>query len=169
MRAELRSLAVAAVATAALFGWQFATVHANYQGNWTALFCIGGNFHRPPELNHGVYVFPDSPGYDGQWYRAVAHDPWMRAGLWRFVDMPERCQRILLPATAWLMAFGRPEWVDRTYILAVLFFLFAGVWITSEWSAYQKRSPWWGLAFAVLPGTLITMDRMTVDVAEYAF
>src|SRR5450755_4124804 len=36
------------------------------------------------------------------------------------------------------------------------------------WAILQNRSVWWGLGFVLLPGTLITLNRMTVDVAEYA-
>lgn len=166
MKPQLR---VAIVATLLLFGWQAATVHANYQGNWTALFCIAGKSPMPPALAPHEWIFANSSGYDGQWYRLVAHDPWSRTNLSQSLDSPIRYQRILLPAVAWLLAFGRSEWVDAAYILAVAVFLFAGVWITAKWSIVQGRSAWWGLGFAWLPGTLITADRMTVDVAEYTF
>jgi len=169
MKAQLCSLRVAIVATVLVLGWQIATVHANYQGNWSALFCIGEKSPRPPALDSTTWIFADSFGYDGQWYRLVAHDPWIRTDLPQYLDTPRRYQRILLPAVAWLMAFGRAERVDAAYIIAVLIFLFAGVLVTAKWSAAQGRSPWLGLGFALLPGTLITADRMTVDVAEYAF
>jgi hypothetical protein len=92
----------------------------------------------------------------------------MRTGLYRYVDAPERYERLFLPLVAWLLAFGHAAWVDAAYILAVLAFLFAGVWIAAKWSVVQGHTPWWGLGFALLPGTLISVDRMTVDVAEYA-
>jgi hypothetical protein len=166
MKPQLR---VAVVATLLVIGWQTATVRANYQGNWTALFCIGERSPMPPSLAAGAWIFADSTGYDGQWYRLVAHDPWGWTELPRYLDSPIRYQRILLPAVAWLLAFGGADRVDAAYIIAVLIFLFAGVWITAEWSAVQGHSPWWALGFALLPGTLITADRLTVDVAEYTF
>jgi hypothetical protein len=168
MRSELSNLRVALLAVLLVFGWQFATVQANYQGNWTALFSIGGNFQRPPELAAGAWTFPASNGYDGQWYRAIAHDPWLQKGYWHSLDNTGRTHRILLPAIAWILALGQAPWIDGAYIAAVLGFAFLGVWITAKWSAEQGQSPWWGLAFAFLPGTLITVDRMTVDVTEYA-
>jgi hypothetical protein len=160
---------VALAATTAALAWQMATVHFNYGGNWTALFCIGGKPPMPPELESGSWIFPGSPGYDGQYYRIVAHDPWMHTGRWRFVDSRVRYQRILLPAAAWLSVFGEPHWIDRSYIILVLLFVFAGTWFTGMWAALEGRPVWWALGFVLLPGTLITLDRMTVDVTEYAF
>jgi len=169
VKPKFRGLGVAAVATVLLLGWQAATVRANYQGNWTALFCVGEKSRHPAELESGTWTFPNSYGYDGQWYRIVAHDPWMRTQMWRSLDTRERYERILFPLVAWLIALGRPAWIDATYILAFLIFVFAGVWITAKWSVIQGHTPLWGLGFALLPGTLISADRMTVDAAEYAF
>lgn len=123
----------------------------------------------PAELASGTWVFPGSNGYDGQFYRIVAHDPWIHTGWWRFLDDRTRYRRILLPAAAWLGALGQPNWIDGSYILLVLVFIFAGTWFTAMWAALQGRSVWWALGFVWLPGVLITLDRMTVDVAEYAF
>lgn len=163
-----RSAWVALAATVAALLWQAATVQSNYGGNWTALFCIGGKSPMPAELASGAWVFPGSTGYDGQYYRIVAHDPWMRTGWWQFADARIRYRRILLPAAAWLGALGQPSWIDRSYILLVLAFIFAGTWFTAMWVALEGRSVWWALGFVLLPGVLITLDRMTVDVAEYA-
>ena len=168
MNVNRRSISAAALATALVLAWQFATVQANYEGNWTALYCVGSRSVLPDELTEGVWIFPASKGYDGQWYRMVARDPWMNSGLSRYLDSPKRQQRILFPTVAWALAAGQPGWVDASFIAAALAFLFAGVWITARWCAAQGESPWWGLAFAALPGTLITVDRMTVDVALYA-
>jgi len=169
MRPARRSAWVAAAATLWALTWQIATVQFNYRGNWTALFCIGEKSAIPAELKSSSWIFSGSAGYDGQYYRIVAHDPWMRAGWWRFVDDQDRYQRILLPATAWLTALGQPRWIDRSYILLVLVFVFVGTWFTALCVDLQNRSVWWGLGFVLLPGVLITLDRMTVDVAEYAF
>ena len=163
-----RSAWVALAATVAALTWQAAAVHFNYRGNWTALFCIGEKSSMPPDLQSGAWIFPDSKGYDGQYYRVVAHDPWMRQGLSRFVDSTPRFRRILLPAAAWLLAFGQPLWIDSAYILLVLVSLFIGTWFTAMWVAVQNRSEWWGLGFLLLPGVVITLNRMTVDITEYA-
>src|SRR5271155_5729845 len=145
MRPARRSIWVAAIATLGALTWQIATVQFNYGGNWTALFCIGEKSAMPPELQSGSWTFPGSAGYDGQYYRIAAHDPWMRAGWWKYVDGQDRYQRILLPAGAWLTALGQPRWIDRSYILLVLVFIFVGTWFTALWVDLQNRTVWWGL------------------------
>ena len=50
-----------------------------------------------------VTFFP-SPGYDGQVYHLIAHDPWMRRGSAEAIVYPTfRYQRILVPALAWML------------------------------------------------------------------
>lgn len=145
--------------------WQSFTVHFNYGGNWTALFCSGDRWPPPAELG-GTYVFPNSTGFDGQFYRYVAHDPWMRSGWAEHFDVPVmRRSRILLPAAAWLLALGQDRFVDAAYITAVLLCIFLGTWWLGRWAELHNRRGAWGLAFLALPATLISIDRMTIDVA----
>jgi hypothetical protein len=158
-------LVYALAAVFLVLAWQSLTVHINYGGNWTALFCSGDRWPPPAELS-GTYVFPNSTGYDGQFYRYVAHDPWIRKGWDGHFDVPAmRRARILLPATAWLLAFGQDRLVDAAYISAVLLCVFLGTWWLGCWAKLQHRSEAWGLAFLALPATLISIDRMTIDVA----
>jgi hypothetical protein len=42
------------------------------------------------------------PAFDN--YRIAAHDPWFQTPWWRFVDSPQRYERILLPARSRLPA-----------------------------------------------------------------
>jgi hypothetical protein len=96
--------------------------------NWTALFCTGSRFPVPPALaGESVYIFPNSTGYDGQMYHYVAHDPFIRTDMWRYMDNAQvRYRRILLPALAFLLAAGWQPGIDRAYIGANLLFLFFG-------------------------------------------
>jgi hypothetical protein len=55
--------------------WQYTTVHRNYHGNWTALFCVGGLGDFPDLPGENVYRFANSRGFDGQYYYLIAHDP----------------------------------------------------------------------------------------------
>jgi hypothetical protein len=95
-------------------GWQWATVTANYGGNWTALFCTGAVQQHPPlAASERVYLFANSTGYDGQFYHYVAHDPMMRSDLKSYIDDPGlRYRRILIPLLAYGIATGRSQWVD---------------------------------------------------------
>ena len=162
----MRRPAVLALATVlAIWCWQFATVHFNYGGNWTALFCINPDWPRPAfAVPEKLYTFPGS-GYDGQQYHLIAHDPWMgRGAVAAMDDPPLRYRRILVPALAWTLALGRDSAVDFTYIAVVLGFVFLGVYWLARAMELRGRHPAWGLMFALMPGVLVSMDRMTVDI-----
>jgi hypothetical protein len=147
--------------------WQLLTIHFNYGGNSTALFCTGSGYPPPPALAwERIYVFPHSTGYDGQFYHYVAHDPLYRNGIGRAVDDAAlRYRRILIPGMAWLLAFGRQQWIDCTYFACNLAFLFLG----ARWLARLLERFGWNIWFSVLylivPATLVSLDRMTVDLA----
>lgn len=163
------SAAWAGAAVALLLLWQFLMVHYNRGGNWTALFLIGQQYAMPPELAAGAYRYPGH-GFDGEMYRYVAHDPFMQLGYARYLDLPaQRYHRILVPALAYLLAFGRQGWIDGSYIAAIALFVFLGAYWLSRWAALAGVHAAWGLAFLLVPATLISMERMTVDVALAAF
>lgn len=160
----------AILALAAVLGiwlWQFATVHFNYGGNWTALFSIAPDWPRPAFLtSENLYTFPGSLGYDGQMYHLIAHDPWMTRGAVAAMDDPAlRYRRILLPALAWALALGRDSAIHAAYFSVILGFVFLGVYWLARVMVLQGRHPAWGLMFVLMPAVLVSMDRMTVDVA----
>jgi hypothetical protein len=163
------ALSAALAVTLAALAWQWLTVHANYQGQWTGLFCIGEKFAGLQQGLPAGYVFPKSPGYDGQFYRVIAHDPWLQTASWRGADNPEyRYRRILVPALAWLAAGGRSAWIDTAYIGTLLVFLFLGTFFLGLWFAREGLPAAAGAVFLFLPGTLISLDRMLPDIALYA-
>lgn len=147
--------------------WQFATVHFNYGGNWTALFSTAPDWPRPAFLgSENVYTFPGSLGYDGQMYHLIAHDPWMTRGAVAAMDDPAlRYRRILVPVLAWTLALGRDSAIHPSYFSVILGFVFLGVYWLARAMVIQGRHPAWGLMFLLMPATLVSMDRMTVDVA----
>jgi hypothetical protein len=147
--------------------WQFATVHFNYGGNWTALFSISPDWPRPAFLaSENLYTLPGSLGYDGQMYHLIAHDPLMRRGAVAAMDDPAlRYRRILVPALAWVVALGRDSAIHAAYFAVILGFTFLGVYWLTRVMLIQGRHPAWGLMFVLMPAVLVSMDRMTVDVA----
>jgi len=161
----------AVLALAAVLGmwlWQLATVHFNYGGNWTALFNTAPGWPRPAFLaSEDVYTFPPgSLGYDGQMYHFIAHDPWITRGAFTAMDDPAlRYRRILVPALAWIVALGRDSAIHAAYVAVILGFVFLGVYWLARAVVIQCRHPAWGLMFVLMPATLVSMDRMTVDVA----
>lgn len=150
-----------------MFCWQALTVHFNYGGNWTALFCIRPGMPVPRFLrSERLYLFQTGGGYDGMVYHLIAHDPWMRKGSPRAIaGVPHFYQRILVPALAWTLALGQDRWVHAAYFAVILGFVFLGVYWTSRFLSRIGRAPAWGLLFALTPAAIISMDRMTVDVA----
>ena len=154
---ELKYLWPALLCTALLAAWQALTVHYSYGGNWTALYCTGSPQPLPPVLAaEHVYRFP-GPGYDGQFFHYMAHDPFLRRNISAAIDNPKlRCRRILVPALAYLLAFGQDRYVDAAYI--------AVIWISVLLGAYWLgRLALPGLCFLLVPAVWISADRLVVD------
>jgi hypothetical protein len=161
-RLEWKPLLFAVLAVMAVAGWQALTVHYSFGGNWTALYYTGALFRGvPPALQpENIYVFPNSVGYDGQVYHYLAHDPLLRRNFGPFLDDPRyRARRILVPGVAFLLAFGRDRFVDPAYLLVIWLFVGLGVY----WLG--RIAPRFALGFLLVPATLVSIDRMTVDVA----
>ncbi len=162
-----RAFACGMICAVAMLGAQALTVSANYNGNWTALFCTGALIPPSPlvEEEH-IYRFPESNGYDGQFYHLIAHDPLLRHGLKQYVDAPRlRYTRILVPGLAWLIAGGKQDRIDVAYRAVILLCAFAGAFWMSLAAARRGWSSWWGIAFLAFPATVTSADRLTVDVA----
>ncbi|MFN0171305.1 MAG: hypothetical protein ACKV22_33230 [Bryobacteraceae bacterium] len=76
------------LALLAIFVWQSLAVRTLYGGNWSGLFFCASRFGVPAPLRGSTYVHTDSDGYDGQFYRLVAHDPWRSRGFESHIDNP---------------------------------------------------------------------------------
>jgi hypothetical protein len=167
----IRAAWLALVAVAAVWTWMFLTVRYNYGGNWTGLFCIRASMPVPAFLKtEKLYIFPNSEGYDGQVYHLIAHDPWMRKGSADAIpDVSFRYQRIFVPALAWTVAFGQDRWIHAAYFAVILAFVFLGVYWTARFAVRIGRPALWGLVFLLAPAVIVSIDRMTVDIALAAF
>ncbi len=109
----------------------------------------------------------DSPGgFDGQFYAQIAIDP----SLNRFVSQKViehpyyRCQRIVLPALAYVLGHGSPPAILRAYALLNLPFwyvLFASLlwWVR----AVSARSLLVVFAIVLTTGSLISIQRSLTD------
>lgn len=158
-----RATCVAAIAVTVVLVWTTARVHYAFGGNWTALFCTGANLGVPPNLEPGTYRFQGG-GYDGEFYRYLAHDLLLRKDYFRYVDAPQvRFRRVLVSLAAWLVAFGRPRWIDTAYIAVEMFCIALGTYWCARLLARRGRSALWGLLFVIVPATLASFDRMLVD------
>ena len=161
-----RSVAVALVAVALAFTWQALTVHFNYGGNWTALFCTGERLRVPPQLAwEGIYRFPASDGYDGQFYHYMAHDPFLQKGFVDYMDDARlRYRRILVPAAAYLLAAGRDRYVDTALVGVIWLSVFLGAYWLSRYAVLSGRRAAWGLGFLLVPAVIVSIDRTVVDI-----
>jgi hypothetical protein len=159
-----RSPILLAVLSALLiFIWTSARIHYAFGGNWTAAFCTGTIFHLPPDLDKGTFRF-EGAGYDGQFYRLLAHDPFLQRGYAGSIDAPQlRFRRLLIPLSAWLLALGQQSWIDGAYVAIEMVFPGLGVFWCARFMVRRGRSPLWGLLFVVVPASLTSFDRMLVD------
>jgi len=160
-----KPLVWASLSIVLVLGWQGLTVHANYDGNWTGLFRTGSTKAVPDNLLAGTFRNAHPLGYDGQFYRFLAHDPLLRNGTEAYLDSPAlRARRVLTPLLAWMLAGGRPEAIDGAYILLIAGSIFAGVYWMGRIMAHHGRRSAWGLSFFAIPAALVGIDTMTVDV-----
>jgi hypothetical protein len=161
------SLAVALLSVAGVAAWQALTVRYSYGGNWTGLFCTGSMPPGPPpQLQwERLFLFPDG-GYDGQFYHYIAHDPFLRRGFSASIDIPRyRYRRILVPGLAYLLAGGRDRGVDAAYIAVVWISIGLGAYCLSLFARRHAYPVWLGLLFVLVPAVLISIDRLTIDIA----
>jgi hypothetical protein len=155
----------AVLAALLVLAWQALTVQANYAGNWSGLFRTGKLIAVPPALAASTYRDASPYGYDGQFYRFLAHDPALRQGTAAFLDAPLlRVRRILVPGAAWVLAAGQPEWIDAAYVLMIAASVFAGVYWLGALMVRQGRQASLGLLFLIVPATVASIDRMTIDI-----
>ena len=165
---KLQILAYAILAVVIGLSWQATLVYTLYGGNWSSLFYHGREGRGLPNepAFAGTYVFPDEFGFDGQYYRIIAHDPFLTRGLTRHIDQPvNRYRRILLPFMAFALAFGQQQYIDTGFFATLLLFLFLGVYWLGRYAELFGRSPKWGLAFLLIPGTLAGLERAAIDMA----
>jgi hypothetical protein len=167
-----RSTPIAVGVTALLLAlaWQYLTVRFNYGMNWTALFHTGESTALPPSpSDQSIYRFPGSNGYEGMFYRLIAHDPLFTRGYAAYVDNPRvRWRRILVPGMANIFSAGRDSLIDYSCIaVTLLFVLLGGFWL-SRYCVLNGLHPGWGMAFLLIPSVLISIDRQTVDTAAAA-
>jgi hypothetical protein len=111
-------------------------------------------------------IFPPGYGYDGQFYHSMAHDPFVRGDSWRYMDDARlRYRRILVPLSAWLLALGQDRFVDAAYDVVLAAAVFLGAWAFAVLARLRERSAAWGAGFLLIPASVISLDRMTPDVA----
>ncbi len=153
-------LLVVAVVYAVVVG---ATVR-RYGGNVSSLIDVGATAKsvEPGGLGHGVVVFRNSDGYDGQAFYYVADDPFLQHRAYRDAF---RYQRIGYPLAIWAASLGRRGWRPAAMLgvnlAAVLLVAYLSAQIIALYG--EGASVWWALVCALNPGLLIGVQ---LDLAE---
>jgi len=147
--------------------WQAATVHFNYRGDWSALFYTGAYVRLPAVVEaERPFRIAHDPGYDGQFYHLIAHDPFLRGDVAQYVDNPRlRWRRILVPAAAWIISLGNDDYIDSNYALVLLACVFLGALWLGRYCLQVGLRASGGTCFALVPSVIASVDRATVDVA----
>lgn len=113
-----------------------------------------------------IATAPNSSGYDGQFYAQIAFAPALTdPALPTALDAPSyRARRILVPATAHLVALGQPAWILQVYALlnvacwAVFAFLLHREIGSSTGQAFAR---WFACVFSL--GVLDSVRQSLVD------
>lgn len=131
-----------------------------------------GSFFTEKRLENKIIVLKNTTGYDGQFYYRLALDPFTKKetdyGI--RLDVPlYRQQRILYPFLTWLVSFHLPEIVPDVLVFLNMFLLGIIAYYGSLYSISLKKSGFWGVAFALYPGFLITLSRDLTEITAIAF
>ena len=137
--------------------------HVKFGGDLRGFVFLGEKLYHPDALagipRCGRY------GYDGQFYAALATDPFLRSpDTVKALDAPAyRASRILLPMIAWCAALGNPRAAVVAYQALSWTLSVLAVAVVSLCLRQEGRSPWWGLLLAVNAGLVTAIFRSTHD------
>jgi hypothetical protein len=126
----------------------------------------------PAAVPDGLYVHPESGGFDGQFYYRLALDPLTTAETARGItlDIPSyRQQRIAYPVLGWVFSLGGRAGLLPVVLIAVN--VVAATVLGAVACALAKtagRPWWWGVAVAVAPGLAIALCRDTTELTAAA-
>ncbi len=156
-------VAVLGIAFVILFQW---FVVQGMGGNWTMWFYSGSKYPPPPDLVGTMYQFPNSLGFDGQFYYYIARDFTNARDTSAYVDFPPmRWMRALIPGGAAALAFSNPDRVIYSYIGIVWGLCAFGIWLAARICLHWGYPPFAGLSFLAIPAVLVSLDRMMTDIA----
>jgi hypothetical protein len=134
-----------------------------HQGNPAALVCVDpGRVGTFPWEAAGVGL---GKGYDGQFYYALARNPWRVHG-GNELDSPIRHVRILYPALAWLLTGGDRVALFWALPLVNLLALGGLAALGAVVCSGRSLSPWWGLLLPAAVGGGLAALRDLTDVVS---
>jgi len=136
------------------------------------LIIAGDRFVNESALTHPIYVLKHSDGYDGQFYYRLALNPLTHERIQYGItlDHPEvRSQRILYPATVWLLSLGNAYLIP--YFLVILNIASLGVicWVSLLLCEQLGVRPEFGLLIPFYPGFVLSLVRDTAEIYAVLF
>jgi hypothetical protein len=132
----------------------------------TAPFVVGTTWALDEELaaRHLPVQLTPGNGYDGQWFLGLAYDPLLDERLASSFDMPRyRAGRPLQAVAGWLLAGGRARAIPVGLLAVGPLAVALGSAATGRLVAAGRRSPWWGLGFAGVPGVMVGVTFATAE------
>jgi hypothetical protein len=139
----MKPLILPILVTALLHAVVLAAFTAAYHGDPAALVCLG-RIYAGREPYEAIHVTIGRDGYDGQFYYALAREPWHAQE--RGMDVPAyRHKRILYPALAWLLTLGEPHRLLWALPLINLLAITGLGGLGAYLAVRQGLSPWWGV------------------------
>jgi hypothetical protein len=133
----------------------------------SALAQVGDGFADPARVPRNLVVWPNTNGYDGEFYYRLALDPFTDRvtdfGI-TFDNAAYRQQRIVYPLLAWALALGRPELVPLSLILVNWLGLCLLAWVGWRYARTVEGTGLWGLVFPFYPGFVYTLIRDMTEI-----
>jgi hypothetical protein len=160
--ATLRACLPPAVAAAAWHVLLLAVYLLPYGGDPSALVCVDRQQVGAWPYEAIRFGFPTG-GFDGQFYYALARDPWHRHN--RPLDVPVyRHARVLYPALAWLFSGGGNP-VRLLWVLPAMNVLAAAglAWVGARLALRYGRPAWWGFLLPAVVNVAMPAMRELTD------
>lgn len=162
----MRSRWVVGAISAALAGAaQIACVVLVHDAQPTGPFLVGSaNAGAERGWPFAIHEARTEVGYDGQFYLALAIDPFLRSRVSETLDDPGyRARRISWSIAAWLVTLRAPERAPIVLAMLLCLAVAAGSVAVATWASRSGFSALWGVAFALNLGTLVCCWRMLGD------
>lgn len=161
---------------AVFFTLLFYTVFLNlelkkYGYNFSSFIRLGDAYVDLNEIPSKFLVFENSEGYDGQFYYGLALKPFTKkpfvSGVW-LDDPAYRQQRILYPLLAWMVTYGKPDYLPHVLIAINLLFLALTAYFGTQLVQMFKFPKIFGLIFPFYSGLLFSFSLNLPEILEVA-
>jgi len=135
----------------------------------TGFFCIGDIFPMSPYIDKSsAYVFKGKPGYDGQFFLAIALDPALRnKGTSGALDNPKfRYRRIVYPVVGYIIGFGNSELIPYAMVGMNILCIVTIVVLISVLFQIERAGPrdrWLPVLILAIPGVWVALCTSTAD------